>query len=167
VVPDDQGPRAKTDTLPRCATVDDVAELVRLRALMLGAVGADMSADDGWRDRCAQRLHELLTSESFVAFVIDAPDGGLAACGAGWVDRRLPAPGTDGLAGFLGNMSTDPAHRRRGHARAIVSALMEWFRAAGVSRVDLHATEHAQSLYEREGFNPPAWPALRWHAPRQ
>jgi GNAT superfamily N-acetyltransferase len=155
----------------RRATTDDVAELTRLRGLMLAAVhddfDAEESGDAGWRRRSDQRLAELMAGDDFAAFVVDDPGGGLAACAAGWVDRRLPGPGHDGLAGFLGNVCTDPAHRRRGLARAVVVALMAWFDERGVSRIDLHASREGQAIYEQVGFSPPAWPALRWRAPRR
>lgn len=156
---------------PRAATVEDIDELTRLRGVMLAAVDAEgwaarVRADPGWAQRCRARFAELLGSAAFAVFVVDAPDGGLAACGAGWVDRRLPSPGGTGLAGFVSNMCTDPAHRRRGHARAVLTALMDWFAGQGVSRVDLHATEEGRRVYAAAGFRPPQWQALRWTAPR-
>jgi GNAT superfamily N-acetyltransferase len=151
----------------RTATAADVPELTRLRGLMLVSVGVDLAADDGWRARCDQRFTELLAAPGFAVFVVDAPGGGLAACGAGWVDRRLPAPGGDGLAGYLANMSTDPAHRGQGLGRRVLGELMAWFTREGVTRVELNATEQAGSMYADVGFSPPQWPALRWHAPPQ
>lgn len=169
-MPDAALPAAAARPDVRAATLDDVAELTRLRAEMFTAMGLDVGepgADDGWRRRCEERLGELLGGDDFVAFVVDAPTGGgLAACGMGWVDRRLPSPGTDGLAGFLGNMCTDPAYRRQGLARAVLDELMGWFGERGVSRIDLHATREGQGLYAAVGFSPPHWPALRWRAPQ-
>jgi GNAT superfamily N-acetyltransferase len=162
----------------RHATADDVAEVTRLRGLMLDHIGADVTVDDdpetGWRRRCEQRLRELLVRDDFAAFVVDA--GGdvvasgagpaLAACGVGLVERRLPGPFGDGRIGYLGNMSTDPRYRRRGYARAIVTALMGWFEDRGVTRVDLHASDMGTDLYAEFGFRRPDHPELRWRAPR-
>lgn len=150
----------------RAATAADAPELTRLRARMLASMGVDVEADDGWRARCDRRFAELLAGPGFSAFVVDAPGGGLAACGVGWVDRRLPGPGGNGLVGYLGNMVTDPAHRRHGLARLVLGELMAWFTGEGVTRVELYATEQASAMYADAGFSPSLWSALRWHAPR-
>jgi GNAT superfamily N-acetyltransferase len=138
----------------RRAMPADAAEVTRLRGYMLEAMGVDVDSDPGWRGRCEQVFCELLDSPRFVAFVIDG-DEGLAATGTGWVDKRLPGPGSDGLVGYVANMSTDPAHRRQGHARRILEALLAWFEAQGVHRVDLHATDEGRPLYEGYGFDLP------------
>lgn len=151
----------------RRATADDVSELTRLRGVMFVAMGVDIEQDAGWRERCERALVEQLAGETFAAYVVDAPSGGLASCGAGWVHRRLPSPGREGLAGYVGNMCTDPEHRRRGHARAVLAGLMGWFAAQGVSRVDLNATGEGRGMYEAAGFSQPSWAALSWHPPRR
>ncbi|AXI79249.1 GNAT family N-acetyltransferase [Peterkaempfera bronchialis] len=58
------------------------------------------------------------------------------------------------LFGFVLNVCTDPTQRRRGHVRACTEALLGWFDAHGVTRVDLHATAEAEPLYRRLGFRP-------------
>jgi GNAT superfamily N-acetyltransferase len=149
---------------PRPATPADAAELTRLRGHMLAAMGIDVDARPVWREECRRRFAELVTEPSFKAYVVDAPGGGLAACGGGWIDRRLPSPSSAGLVGHIANMCTDPAHRRQGHARAVLAALMRWFADEGVGRVELHATDEGRGLYEQVGFTAPDWPALRWTA---
>jgi GNAT superfamily N-acetyltransferase len=150
----------------RRATAYDVPELVRLRGVMLASMGVDLESDPTWRERCAAALAEQLTGERFAAYVVEAPDGGLASCGVGWAEARLPSPGHDGLVGHVGNMATDPAHRRRGLARAVLDALQGWFATQGVHRVELAATEEGRGVYEAAGFREPAWPQLRWYPPR-
>jgi GNAT superfamily N-acetyltransferase len=88
-------------------------------------------------------------------FVVDHPDvtGALVACGAGVVSDRLPNPWhPDGLAGYVQWMSTEPAFRRRGLARAVLRAILEWFDERGVDNVELHATDAGAPLYRSEGF---------------
>jgi ribosomal protein S18 acetylase RimI-like enzyme len=91
------------------------------------------------------------------AFVVDGDpgDGGphLAACAVGRIEERLPAPVSPrGRFGFVFNVCTDPRYRGLGHARATTQALLEWFAAHGVTRVDLHATPEAEPLYRSLGF---------------
>src|SRR5690349_11747375 len=110
----------------RAATVADAAELTRLRALMLDSVGA--TVDDAWRAECTAAFEQGLADGTYVAFVVDAPDGtGLAACGVASVSQRLPSmTNRSGRVGYIHSMSTDPSHRRAGHARAVFDAVMAW-----------------------------------------
>ena len=50
------------------------------------------------------------------------------------------------------NAPTDPRYRGRGYARETTVALLDWFAAQGVTRVDLHATPEAEHLYRSLGF---------------
>jgi GNAT superfamily N-acetyltransferase len=60
------------------------------------------------------------------------------------------------------NMSTLPAHRRRGHARACLEALLEWFRDETEARViTLNATRDGIALYRSVGFTEPRFAALQ------
>ncbi|GAA5084039.1 GNAT superfamily N-acetyltransferase [Thermocatellispora tengchongensis] len=116
-----------------------------------GSAGLD---DLGWRDAYARSLAERLHDDDVAVFVVDAPGGGLAACGIGFVFRRFPGPGLpDGRFGYILGMTTDPAHRRRGHARAIMRALLDWYRDKKVARIDLHATSDGDPLYREFGFS--------------
>ncbi len=151
----------------RRATVADVAELVRLRALMLAAMGQDVGADDApWRASAAAWFGERLAdpaSRDFAVFVVDDPELGVVCCAAGSCDSRAPGPSTlTGRRGHVFNMSTEPRRRRRGYARACLVELLAWFDTeAGVRVIDLNATGDGIDLYMSLGFAPPRWPSLR------
>jgi GNAT superfamily N-acetyltransferase len=85
-------------------------------------------------------LKERLTTDSRILVV----DGyrSLAACGIGVV--------------------TDTAYRRRGHSRAIMRGLLDWFRERQVARVDLYASHDGEPLYRRLGFVDHPDPSLYW-----
>jgi ribosomal protein S18 acetylase RimI-like enzyme len=84
--------------------------------------------------------------------VVDG-DPGLAACGIGVIDQRLPGPyNPAGRVGHVFGVVTDPAHRGRGHARAVMEGLLAWFEAAGLRRVDLNASPDGMPLYRKLGF---------------
>jgi GNAT superfamily N-acetyltransferase len=55
----------------------------------------------------------------------------------------------------------DPEFRRRGLARAIMVALLDWFEAARVPVVELHATDEGEPLYRSLGFGQEGGFALR------
>jgi GNAT superfamily N-acetyltransferase len=142
--------------LVRAATVADISELVRLRALLFaGIAGTGWGAPppgDEWRRACAVALRERLTEDTVKILVIDG-DAGLAACGIGTIDRRLPSPYTpSGLIGHVYGVVTDPAYRRRGHSRSIMEGLLDWFAERGIRRVDLTASPDGEPLYRALGF---------------
>ena len=60
----------------------------------------------------------------------------------------------DGWAG-IHNMATSTEHRRRGAARAVLKALLEWGAARGATRSYLAVVETnqaARALYEGSGY---------------
>ncbi|MFE9425353.1 GNAT family N-acetyltransferase [Kitasatospora sp. NPDC006697] len=149
----------------RQGTAQDAPELVRLRLLMFEAMQGE--ARPGPWERTAERvLRERLggPETTMGVFVVDDPaaPGRLAACAVGTLEQRLPAPGhPEGLFGFVFNICTDPASRRRGYARACTEALLAWFDERGASRVDLHATADGQALYRSLGFTEHSVPLSR------
>ena len=139
----------------RAADEDDVPELVRLRAVLFASLAGTWGAapsGDQWRAACAAALTMALADESMRVVVTDA-GAGLACCGIGAIDRRLPSPfDPDGRVGHVFGVVTDPAYRGRGHARAVTVALLEWFDGQGLCRVDLNASPDGQHLYRSLGF---------------
>jgi GNAT superfamily N-acetyltransferase len=149
----------------RDATLDDIPELVRLRQILADRMALDGSLpiEEDWRPAYAESLAERLGSADTAVYVVDAPGKRLAACGIGLIFERMPGPSLpDGRYGYIQGMATDPGHRRRGHGRAVVNALLEWYRRTGVRRVDLHATSDAEALYRECGFIDDGYPSLTW-----
>jgi GNAT superfamily N-acetyltransferase len=139
-----------TRPVPRPATADDAAEITRLRSQLV----LSEPLDEEWlvicRDQLASRLQPGGDAR---ACVVDAPGGGLAACALALVHPVLPAPKyPKGLAARIQVVATESAHRRRGLARAAVSALLEALEREGVTLYELHASKEAAPLYEEFGF---------------
>ncbi|GAA4202467.1 GNAT family N-acetyltransferase [Streptosporangium oxazolinicum] len=151
----------------REAIPEDIPELVRLREVLADRMAQDGSypIDEAWQGAYAESLEERLGSSDTAVYVVDAPGAGLAACGIGLIFQRFPGPSLpDGRYGYVQGMTTDPRHRRRGHGRAIMGALLEWYRGSGVHRVDLHATSDAEPLYREFGFVDDGYPSLTWRS---
>lgn len=58
-------------------------------------------------------------------------------------------------AGWISEVWVEPAHRKRGHAEAMVRAALDWFRGQGLKRIELQlvfGNEAARGLYARLGF---------------
>lgn len=100
----------------------------------------------------------------FAAFVVDHPDrpGALAAMVAGTMEYRIGRAGNPhGAVGYVFSVATDPDQRRRGHSRACMEALLDWFRERGAASVDLNASAEAEPLYASLGFVRKPDPSMR------
>lgn len=128
----------------------DAAEIVHLGALMYKSVGAKPTPQ--WALESTALVAERLGND-LIGVVIDAPEGGLAACGLLNIAPRLPKPGVHARhMGYVQWVSTAPQHQRKGYARAVMGRLLEEADAAGIVVVELHATAAGRELYDDLGF---------------
>jgi GNAT superfamily N-acetyltransferase len=153
-------------TEARRAAEADTTELIRLRAVMLHAVDGEAPEPGPWQQTGQELLRSWLADPAapFAAFVVGDPDrpGRLASCAVGAIDERLPTPRhPTGRVGYVYNVGTDPAHRRRGYSRACMGALLDWFDGQGVTRVELKASADGEPLYAAFGFTRIAEPVMR------
>ncbi|MGT2424849.1 GNAT family N-acetyltransferase [Amnibacterium kyonggiense] len=145
----------------RFAGPADAAALVELRAAMFGAMAQDASGA-GWRAGALRWFEEALAGDDVLVAVVDAAGLGPVACAMAVVERRAPSPTNPlGLAAHLSQVSTLAGHRRRGHARACLTALLARLDDRGVGRTDLFATAEGEALYRALGFRSAPHPALR------
>ena len=85
----------------------------------------------------------------------------LATSAVGWLDDHLIGTANQtGRVGYVANMCTDPAYRRRRWAGATLVSLLAWLRSTSITTVDLHATPDGESLYRSLGFTEPTDQAL-------
>ncbi|MFJ2645612.1 GNAT family N-acetyltransferase [Streptomyces sp. NPDC087420] len=148
-------PGPRTAPLPataavRAAVPSDAEGIVRLRSSYV--LSEPLSEE--WVRRCTDELAPRLAPAGDArACVIDAPDGSIAACALGLIHPVLPAPAYPrGLAARVHVVATRPDARRRGHARAVVSALLDRLHAEHVTLFELHASPEAAPLYREFGF---------------
>lgn len=148
------GQRAATSFAVRQAVEYDLVELVRLQALLSEDPGEE------WLDALAVVLKEQVAADAVRVLVVDGDDG-LAACGIGAIEQRLPGPDTtDGRVGQILAVVTDPAHP--GHGRAVLHGLLDWFRRQEVFRVDVFAAAEDELLCREAGFVRRREAALSW-----
>ena len=149
----------------RRAGPEDADELMRLRGVMIGSMGDGRPLTGDWQHTGADVVRRLLAGPdpTVAAYVVDRPDGeGLAACVVGQIDQRLPGPNDPtGLRGYVYNVATDAAYRRRGFSRACLRGLLDWFDDHGVGTVDLRASPDGEPLYASLGFVRTRDPAMR------
>ena len=137
----------------RLATADDIAELVSVRAEFLCE---DKTVSDSDRavfcEGNADYFEYGFADSSFVAWVA-VLDGGIIAT-SGMTMYRIP-PNLrylKGKIGYISNMYTKPAYRRRGIANELFVRLMKTAEQRGCDRLMLKASDMGKPLYEKHGF---------------
>jgi len=138
----------------RPATLADAEEIIALRRLMFEEMGV---TDAAGLERMAEKMRVYLArampAGDFYAWVVE--DGGGRVVSAGAVVLRQSPPTVSNPSGseaYVQNVCTYPEHRRRGLARGIMDAIMEWARSQGIVCVTLRASEQGRPMYERMGF---------------
>lgn len=151
---------------------------MRLLAVMLAEMGAEVGGPDApWRAAAhAWFTDQLARPDTFAAFVVvvaaplgaggpgtEEPGAAVVSAAAGVCDARAPGPRThSGVRGHVLNVATEPAHRRRGHARACLTALLDWFsRDTAADVAELTATADGAGMYRSLGFRTHEHPSMR------
>ncbi len=136
------------------ATRADVAEIVRLKALIMESYPFDVDLDShpAWPSRAAAGIEEMLSHPDYTFFVVDAEDGRLAGCISAGITHHVPGPEWGPRHAYVADMCTDLPHRGNGLGRALMDAALAWCRDRGAQTVKLDATPSAIPVYEALGF---------------
>ena len=142
----------------RRATHQDSEALGRLGALLMEVhYGFDrrrfLAPGEHTTSGYGRFLVSQLQDSSAAVFVAELDGAVVGYCYAGieplsWKELRDEA-------GFIHDLATEPTERRRGVAKALVEAAIEWFRGHDQARVMLWtspANDAARDLFERAGF---------------
>ena len=100
-------------------------------------------------------LRRKMEAGEYLAWFAVERNGGVAAGIGLWLmdwPAHMVGPGSP-RANIL-NVYTQPEHRRRGLARALMLTAMGWCRENGIRAVILHASNDGRALYESLGFQP-------------
>ncbi len=138
--------------LVRHADPRDAERLVELASAVAGEPEGWLLADSRWRSAQQERRYiRLLRGHPDAALLLAEAEGG-EIVGRLSVSRD-PHPSSAHVAD-LGLMVAG-AHRRRGIASALMLAVEEWAREAGVRKLELHVFPHnapARALYAKLGY---------------
>lgn len=146
---------------PRLAGPADAEALVALRAAMFTAMGQDVS-DPAWRRAAQDWFERRLAGDRVLVVVADVEGVGPASCAMAVLEDAAPSPSDPtGRRAHLSSVSTLPAHRGAGLARACVGMLLSELDARGVRRTDLFSTADGEAIYRSLGFRTSPYPALR------
>ena len=137
----------------RPAGLADLELILRQRREMFREMGGDYERKIDSFERASRKYFSCaLENGSYYGLVGELNDEVVA--GGGVV--IAPWPGSplnlDPRRAWILNIYVEPEFRRRGFARDITEALIEWCRQNGFQSVALHASEYGRSLYEKLGF---------------
>ena len=140
----------------RRATPDDAPTIAEHRVRMFQDTGRLDAADAATMlALLTPMLRRMLTSGDYVGWLAIV-EGGTVIAGAGvHVRPLLPRPETlTEREALVVNVYVQPEYRRRGFARRLMLAILEWCGGQGIERVALHASDMGRPLYESLGFVP-------------
>jgi GNAT superfamily N-acetyltransferase len=140
----------------RRATPDDAPTIAEHRVRMFQDTGRLKTADAATMlALLTPMLRRMLTSGDYVGWLAIA-EGAAVIAGAGvHVRQLLPRPETmTEREALVVNVYVQPEYRRRGFARRLMLAILEWCGGQGIERVALHASDMGRPLYESLGFVP-------------
>lgn len=137
----------------RPANVADVAALTDLRLAFLAEVST-ASPNDNTRAAIMEYFRHAIPSGQFFAYVAIAKSQIVAASGLVYHDHPPSHFHPTGREGYIMNMYTVPAWRRRGISTKLVQMLIEHARKNRCDRVSLHTHPQGKSIYTKVGFVP-------------
>jgi len=140
----------------RRASTADVETLVAHRRAMFRDMGYnDEVALDSMSTKFRIWLLERMNSGDYHAWLVTAPDGSIAAGAGLWLMDWPPHMIGNGVQrGNILNVYTSETFRRRGLARQLMQAVLDWCGENQIDTIILHASPSGRDLYESMGFTP-------------
>ena len=140
----------------RRASVEDAPTIATHRRAMFRDMGYhDKAALDSMMAKFLPWLEAKMVSGDYLAWLgVTADNGVVAGAGLWLMDWPAHMRGSSTRRGNILNVYTVPEFRRRGLARCLMEAALDWCRVNGVDLVILHASPEGRALYESLGFEP-------------
>jgi GNAT superfamily N-acetyltransferase len=140
----------------RRASTAELDTLVAHRRAMFRDMGySDQAALDSMAERFGGWLLEHMDAGDYLAWLVTAPDGSVAAGSGLWLMDWPPhMVGRDARRGNILNVYTEERFRRRGLARELMHAVLAWCGENNVDTIILHASAAGRALYDSLGFIP-------------
>jgi GNAT superfamily N-acetyltransferase len=139
----------------RRAVCADAETLVAHRRTMFHEMGyGDEAALDAMAAGFRPWLAEKMERGEYLAWVATEQDAIVGGVGLWLMDWPPHMIGPGARRGNILNVYTSPASRRRGIARDLMQAALDWCREHGIRAVILHSSNDGRHLYEQLGFRP-------------
>ena len=138
----------------RRGTADDIPVILRHRLGMMTEMGVgDAEAHARYAGEFLPFVRQAMADGMYHQWLAETETGEAAAGGAVYIVPWLGSP-ADRLQkrAYIVNVFTEPAYRRRGIARALMLAMVDWCKSEGYRSVRLHASDMGRPLYASLGF---------------
>lgn len=139
----------------RKATKQDAVALAKHRVSMFQELGANLASGEQARlqDSSQKYFEELIPSDQLHGWLVEKKNNVISS-GLLLLRRLPPIPKAlnGGQEAYVFNVFTEKEYRRQGFARLVMKAMVEWCRDNGISRLSLHASDNARSLYKSLDF---------------
>jgi GNAT superfamily N-acetyltransferase len=140
----------------RPATAGDIEIILEQRVAMYRDMGyRDARQLERVRQVSREYFTEALPGGGYYSVLAEVEGAGVVGGGGvvvapwpGSIERLQPR------RPWILNVYVRPEYRRRGIARSILQALLDWCRVQGFDCVCLHASDEGRLLYEQLGFQP-------------
>jgi len=117
-------------------------------------------AEDGTTATLRQGIEayfpEAIRSGKYMGWMAWAGDVLVGTCGMVVREQPPSYKYTDGRIAYVMNMYVLPQYRGQGIGKMLFAKIMESTAAAGIQKVELHATADGEPLYRKFGFKEPA-----------
>ena len=142
-------------------TITDTELLIQTRFDFFAGMGHPVEECKEEMQASLRRYFESRTDKDFVVLGVKVNDE-IVSIGYLTINEIPPnRNAVNGLAGTLLNVLTYPQHRGQGYAAALIEAVKAEARRRNLSFIDLYATEQGTPLYEKTGFIPISYKAMR------
>ncbi len=145
------------------ASIADVSTLVENRILFALELAGKQNEEaiQALKKQMTDYFSKATADSSCISFIAKC-NGIIAGIGTVHI-REMPGnfKNPSGKWGYIMNMYTVPAFRRKGISTGILNLLVEEGKKYGVTAFELHATEDGENVYVKEGFEHHNEPTLR------
>jgi GNAT superfamily N-acetyltransferase len=138
----------------RSARLSEIGAAAELRAGMAREMGHDWDAEHrGWRDGFVQFFHDKQARGDAQLFYAERGDEIVGMAAFSVLDEyRAAAFGQP--RGWVNSVYVIPSLRRRGIAKKLMEAGLDWMRKRGCVTARLRTSDEGRPLYELLGFTP-------------
>jgi len=139
----------------RRATPSDLGLIMRQRFDMFREMGSSEDELAAMMRSGEPHFAQGLADGNYQGWFFEDEEGLVAAGGGVNLIEYHPGPlDPTPRRPWIVNVYTEPAYRRRGLARRLMEAMIEWCRERGYHSINLHASPYGRPLYQSMGFEP-------------
>jgi GNAT superfamily N-acetyltransferase len=133
----------------RLANAFDLETILQQRVAMFRDMGYADAVLSAIEQASRPHLEHAIANGAYHGVLAESDGAGVVGGGGVLI---VPWPGMQPRRAWIQNVYVVPEFRRRGIAREIMRALIDWCRGQGFDSVSLHASDDGRPLYEQMGF---------------